>query len=140
MEKHIIKSSWEDGVHFKSDAPGGILNLDGAEDIGGQNKGFRPKALMLSALAGCTGIDVVMLLNKMRIPYSKVNIDVEADLSDEHPKMYKNVHVIYKIVTESMDEEKIHKAIDLSFEKYCGVIAMFKSFAEVTKEIQISAN
>ena len=135
MEDHIVKAKWESGVHFFADAPGGNLNLDGAEDIGGQGKGNRPKALMLAALAGCTGIDVVMLLNKMRVDYKSLSIDVHAKLSDEHPKMYKQTHVVYTVIGDNLDMEKIQKAVDLSFDKYCGVIAMFKSFSEVTKEI-----
>lgn len=136
MEQHIVKASWKEGVHFEADAPGGILNMDGAEEIGGKGKGNRPKALMLASLAGCTGIDVSLLIEKMRIQIDGFSIDVLAELTDEHPKIYKTTHVIFTFKSANPDKEKIEKAVNLSFDKYCGVIAMFKSFSTVTKEIR----
>ncbi len=136
MEQHIVKASWKEGVHFEADAPGGILNMDGAEEIGGKGKGYRPKALMLSAMAGCTGIDVAMLIEKMRIEIDGFSVDVTAELTDVHPKIYQNTHVVYTFKSANPDKEKIEKAVNLSFDKYCGVIAMFKSFSTVTKEIR----
>ena len=138
MEKHTIMAEWKDGIHFESNAPGGLLPLDGAEESGGQGKGLRPKALMLSAIAGCTGIDVVMVLNKMRVPYQTFHVEVNGELTDEHPKMYHAVHIIYHFKAENPDMEKFTKAVTLSFEKYCGVIAMFKKFATVTMEIKMN--
>ncbi|MBK6952894.1 MAG: OsmC family protein [Crocinitomicaceae bacterium] len=136
MEQHIVKATWKEGVHFEADAPGGILNMDGAEEIGGKGKGYRPKALMLSAMAGCTGIDVAMLIEKMRVQIDGFSIDVEAELTDEHPKIYKNTHIVFTFKSANPDKEKLEKAVNLSFDKYCGVIAMFKSFSTVTKEIR----
>lgn len=136
MEQHIVKASWKEGVHFEADAPGGILNMDGAEEIGGKGKGYRPKALMLSAMAGCTGIDVASLIEKMRIRIDGFSVDVSAELTDEHPKIYKKTHIVFTFKSANPDKEKIEKAVNLSFDKYCGVIAMFKSFSTVTKEIR----
>ena len=136
MEQHIVKASWKEGVHFEADAPGGTLQMDGAEEIGGKGKGYRTKALMLSAMAGCTGIDVAMLIEKMRVQVDGFSIDVEAELTDEHPKIYKNTHIVFTFKSANPDKEKIEKAVNLSFDKYCGVIAMFKSFSSVTKEIR----
>lgn len=91
-----------------------------------------PKALILSALAGCTAIDVVDLLNKMRVQFSDFKIDVEGELSEEHPKIYHTVTLTYYIKLNSEDDKsKMEKAVNLSQEKYCGVSAMVKKFADL---------
>lgn len=90
---------------------------------------------MLSALAGCTGIDVVSLLNKMRVEFSNFSIATEANLSADHPKIYNEVKVIYRISVKPEDREKVEKAVTLSKEKYCGVSAMFSKFAKMDFEI-----
>lgn len=136
METHLVKTNWKGGMHFEADAPGGIVNLDAAEEIGGKGKGNRPKALMLVSLAGCTGIDVASIVQKMRIEIDDFFIEVSAELTDEHPKIYHKTHIVFTFKSANPDKEKIEKAVNLSFDKYCGVIAMFKSFSEVTKEVR----
>lgn len=135
MEQHQVKSNWKGDMHFIADAPGGQVNLDAAEDVGGKGMGNRSKPLMLVSLAGCTGMDVASLIKKMRIDVEDFSIEVAGTLSEEHPKKYIKTHIIYRFKTKNPDKEKIEKAVDLSFDKYCGVIAMFKSFSEVTKEV-----
>ena len=122
-------SSFDDGHQLIIDTP---------EDDGGTNSGPRPKQLMLSALAGCTGIDVVSLLNKMRVEFSNFSIDTEANLSADHPKIYSDVKLIYRISVKPEDQEKVEKAVNLSKEKYCGVSAMFGKFAKMDFEIVFS--
>lgn len=134
-----IEAIWKEGMHFEVDAPGGFLQIDAAEEAGGKGKGNRPKALMLVALAGCTGIDVRSLLNKMRVETNYFAIKVSAELSEEHPKYYTSTHLTYIFKGEDLDEEKIKKAIHLSFSKYCGVIYMFKQFSEITWELNINS-
>ncbi|HLP22199.1 MAG TPA: OsmC family protein, partial [Chitinophagales bacterium] len=98
--------------------------------------GVRPKALILSALAGCTAIDVVELLRKMRVEFTDFKIDVEAELTEEHPKVYKTVTLTYFIkLKEESDRDKMEKAVNLSQEKYCGVTAMVKKFAELNVRV-----
>ncbi|HLP52230.1 MAG TPA: OsmC family protein [Chitinophagales bacterium] len=113
---------------------GKIIRIDAApEDV---STGVRPKALILSALAGCTAIDVVELLRKMRVEFTDFKIDVEAELTEEHPKTYKTVNLIYYIkLSTPADRDKMEKAVNLSQEKYCGVTAMVKSFAELEVRI-----
>lgn len=86
---------------------------------------------MLASLAGCTGIDVVSILTKMKVIFSNFSIDVNASLSDEQPQIYKDVKIIYKIKMAEADKLKMEKAVKLSEEKYCGVSAMFRAFAKV---------
>ena len=121
---------------FESVAPEGNVMIDAAEENGGQGKGLRPKALMLSSLAGCTAMDVASLLKKMRAEVADFKIEVEANLTDEHPKIYDKVKVTYKFYGSDFQKDKIEKAVNLSVESYCGVMEMFRHFAKVTTEIQ----
>jgi putative redox protein len=91
---------------------------------------------MLASLAGCSGLDVASLLKKMRAEVDEFTIDVEANLTDEHPKHYDKVKVIYNFYGTDFKKDKIEKAVDLSVERYCGVMEMFRKFAEVTIEIK----
>ena len=90
---------------------------------------------MLAALPGCTGLDVVSILNKMKIEFSQFSIDIEAQLTEEHPVIYNEVTMIYSIKVEDADKPKMEKAVTLSKEKYCGVSAMFSHFAKVNFRI-----
>jgi putative redox protein len=100
--------------------------------------GFGPKALLLTALAGCSGIDVVDILEKMRVPFADLIIDAEADQTDEPPRVFKTIHLTFHIKTGEENRDKIKRAIDLSLEKYCGVAAMLKKNSEIQYEIVIN--
>ena len=97
--------------------------------------GFSPKALLLTGLAGCSGIDVVEILEKMRVPFADLEIDAEAEQTEEHPRVFTTIHLTYKVKTEEENREKIRKAIDLSLEKYCGVAAMLKKNSKIEYSI-----
>ncbi|CAN5862728.1 OsmC family protein [soil metagenome] len=135
MDTHHISSAFTHGMSFKANINGHSLTTDTTVDGGGNNEGPSPKRLMLASLAGCTGIDVVSILNKMKAPFSDLSIDVNASLTDEHPKIYKEVKITYKIKIGDADRAKMEKAVKLSEEKYCGVSAMFRAFAKVEHEI-----
>jgi putative redox protein len=112
---------WNTEHHFTS-----VLDEIAIELDGNRQKGFGPKALLLSGLAGCSGIDVVDILEKMRVEFSDLIIDVEAEQTEEHPKVYKDITITYKIKTAIENEDKVGKAIELSLGKYCGVAAMLR--------------
>ncbi|MDA7803512.1 OsmC family protein [Crocinitomix sp.] len=135
--KHTVTANWQENMHYKVTNPDGDLELDSSPEHGGENKGLRPKALMLTSLAGCTGMDISSLFKKMRIEVNHISIEVSANLTDEHPKTYKDTHIIYRFTGSNLPEDKINKAVDLSINKYCGVIEMFRSFSKVTFEIQL---
>ncbi|WP_066759730.1 OsmC family protein [Crocinitomix algicola] len=134
--KNSVTAHWRQNMQYTVQNPEGEVNLDASPEHGGENKGLRPKALMLTSLAGCTGMDISSLFKKMRIDVSNVSIEVSAELTDEHPKTYKNTHIVYTFQGKNLPEDKIKKAVDLSVNKYCGVIEMFRSFSEVTFEIR----
>jgi putative redox protein len=100
--------------------------------------GFSPKALLLSGLAGCTGVDVVDVLEKMRVPFANLQIDAEAEQTDEHPRVFKFITLTYRIRTGEENRDKVKKAIELSLEKYCGVAAMLRKNSRIDYEIVIS--
>lgn len=110
-------TTWISGQAFRSTYRSGTIEMDG-------NTGFGPKALLLSGLAGCSGIDVVEILEKMRVPFAGLQISVETEQTTEPPKVFKDIHMNFLLTTGEENREKVKKAIDLSLEKYCGVSAM----------------
>ena len=97
--------------------------------------GFSPKALLLSGLSACSGIDVVDILEKMKVPFANLEIEAQAEQTEEHPRVFKTIHLTYKLKAEEDQRPKIKKAIDLSLEKYCGVAAMLKKNSDIRYEI-----
>lgn len=112
--------------------------MDALPDVGGEDSGPRPKELMLASLAGCTGMDVISILKKMRVEVEAFDMDIVADITEEHPKHYTAMHIIYKLKGKNIDPEKVKKAVDLSQEKYCGVSAAYRKALTLTYEIQIT--
>lgn len=129
--------NWKGNMSFEGEVNGHKLMLDADSAAGGEDKGPRPKPLMLLALAGCSGMDVVSILKKMRVDLDDFNVKVSADLTKEHPMVYSTMHMIYEFKGKNLDPEKINKAINLSQERYCGVSAMYKEFLKLTHEIKI---
>ncbi|MGB3154973.1 MAG: OsmC family protein [Chitinophagaceae bacterium] len=123
-------TTWIKKHEFKSQQGHNSIKLDGSKE-----KGFSPKALLLAGLAGCSGIDVVDILEKMRVEFADFTIDIEAEQTEEHPKVFKMVLITYRIKTAKENEDKVKKAIELSLEKYCGVSAMLKKNSPVRYEL-----
>lgn len=127
-----ITTKWLGNMAFESSNPSGLsLRIDAGEESGGEGTGYRPKALMLSSLAGCTGLDVAHLIKKMRLSVDDFTIEIYGELSEDHPQTYVSVNMEYHFYGEDLKEKKLQKAVDLSYEKYCGVSEMFKRFAEI---------
>ncbi len=125
-----ITTKWLGNMAFESNNPSGQnLKIDAGPENGGEGEGFRPKALMLSSLAGCSGLDVASLIKKMKLEVANFSIETIANLTDEHPKYYDTVTIEYHFHGSNLSEEKLQKAVDLSVEKYCGVMEMFRKFA-----------
>ena len=135
MVTHSVSTSFNKNMSFTADINGHEVIMDTTADDGGDDSGPSPKKMMLASLAGCTGIDIVSILNKMKVVYSDFSIGVNAVLANEHPKIYNYVKVTYKIKLAEADKPKMIKAVNLSTETYCGVFAMFKTFAKMDTEI-----
>lgn len=126
---------WCGGLRFEAKGKGGEQVVMGAPPaVGGDGNGFRPKELLLVGLAGCTGMDVISILRKMRSEPASFRVEVVAGETEDHPKTLSSFHIKY-IVSDDVPEDKLLKAIDLSQERYCGVTAMYRNFSPVTHEV-----
>jgi len=135
MSTHHTEVIWEGDLRFDAHQNGKTIRIDGdAEHV---STGIKPKALILTSLAGCTGIDIVDLLNKMRVQFSHFSMKVDGELTDDYPKTYKVVHLTYHIkLANPADKDKMEKAVNLSQEKYCGVSDMVRKFADLKVKIE----
>jgi putative redox protein len=130
-----VSTKWLGEMRFESTNPSGHnLFIDAGEENGGKGEGYRPKALMLSGLAGCSGLDVAALIKKMKLNVDEFNIEIEANLTEEHPKYYDKVDMLFHFYGDDLNEKKLQRAVDLSIEKYCGVMEMFRQFSELKIE------
>ncbi len=135
---HEINLSWQGNMLFETELDGHKVKVDAPTEVGGEDLGPRPKKLMLVALAGCTGMDVVSLLKKMRVEYKTLNIKVEANVTEEHPKHYDALKLVYELTGDNIDEQKVHKAVNMSMDTYCGVSAVYKKAMDFDFEIRIN--
>jgi putative redox protein len=129
---------WKEDLAFDVELQGHRFMVDADARFGGKNRGPRPKALLLSGLAGCTGMDVASLLAKMRMNFATFKLEVESTDTDEHPKVFKEILIRYIFTGAELDREKIEKAVDLSLSKYCGVHAMLAKTAAIRHEIVLN--
>ena len=131
-----ISCSWRGDMSFSTVVNGHEIIIDADAEFGGKDSGPRPTPLILAALAGCSGMDVVSILKKMREPISWFNVRVEADQSDEQPKTYTSMRIIYEFkASDGLKDENVRKAVDLSLERYCGVAALLKKAVPLGSEI-----
>jgi putative redox protein len=133
MATNTVTTVWTQKEQFESDNPSKhkLTMFSVADEENKDTVGFGPKALMLSSLAGCSALDVVSLLKKMRAEVEGFKIEITAELTDEHPKFYNKVKVEYHFTGTDLKADKIQKAVDLSVTKYCGVMEMFRQFAAI---------
>lgn len=125
-------TTWKHDMAFDSELEGQIININGGHDENGKRLGFGPKALLLTGLAGCSGIDVVDMLRKMKVEFSKLVVDAEAEVTQDHPKVFKDITLIYYTDVDDKDNDKLKRAIQLSIDKYCGVAAMLRKNSEIS--------
>lgn len=131
-----INVDWQGDLEFKNHLPSGHdFTVDAAESSGGHNKGPRPMELLLSGLAGCTGIDVVLILKKMKIELEDFQMEIEAERAAEKPQRFTKIHIKYKFKAKNLDESKVQRAIKLSEEKYCSASNSLN--AEITSSYEI---
>ncbi len=132
-----IDLNWKSKMAFDAHINGHVIPLDADERVGGMDIGPRPKPLILVALGGCTGMDVVSILGKMRVVPDDFNVSVSGELTEEHPKYFNKIHITYSFKGKDLPLDKLEKAVTLSQEQYCGVTAMLNKVAEITHEIII---
>lgn len=130
-----MNTVWKEKMAFESQLGNHVVRMDTTPEMG-DDSGASPKQLLLAGLAGCTGMDVVSLLNKMRMPYDNFEMDIEADLTEEHPIVFSDIRLIYKFYGSELDKAKIEKAVKLSQDRYCGVSAMLKKNSPINYRIE----
>lgn len=131
-----IVTHWQGELTFESDNPSGkSVIMDTSIEGQKERKGLSPKAMMLSSLAGCTALDVISTLDKMKEHIDDFKVEVSGELTEEHPRYYHAVEVDYHFYGSDLNKKKCERAVDLSVEKYCGVMEMFRRFADVKTNI-----
>jgi putative redox protein len=128
---------WNSEMAFRAIVNGHEFMLDLDEENGGKDQGPRPKPLLLISLGGCTAMDVISILKKMRVEPDFFNVKVEGEVTEEHPKHFTKIHLIYEFRGKDLPLDKIQKAIDLSQDKYCGISYTLQKVVELTSEIKI---
>ena len=124
--KETITTKWLSDMAFESEVDGHKIYMDSSLEHGGKNMGPRPKPLMMVALAGCTGMDVASILKKMRENVEEFSIDIEGDVTEEHPKRFEGMKIIYRLKGKGISRKNVEKAVDLSQSRYCGVSANYR--------------
>jgi putative redox protein len=135
--KETIKATWLKGLSFEAEVDGHKIYMDTAAEHGGKNMGPRPKLMMMVALAGCTGMDVASILSKMRENVEDLSVEVEGNVTEDHPKRFDGMKVIYRVKGKGINPKNVEKAVNLSSERYCGVSANYKEAFDITYEIII---
>lgn len=133
-----VITTWKQGLAFDTEVDGHHLVMDVSPEAGGQNLGPRPKPLLMSALSGCSGMDVVSILDKMQVKGYKLRIEMDADSTTEHPITYHTIRMDFIFDGENIPPDKVRKAVNLSLERYCGVMAMLRKAANIIQRIFIN--
>ena len=133
-----ISVNWVDGLLMvgKSDS-GHTITMDGPPESGGENLGVRPMEMLLLGVAGCTMIDVVTTLKKMRQDLSHCETKINAERATDHPKVFTNIHIQFTVKGKDLDSKKVDKAITLSAEKYCSASIMLGETATITHDFEV---
>jgi putative redox protein len=132
-----VITTWKEALAFDANAEGHIVRLDTTKEGGGLDSGMSPKKMLLASLCGCSGMDVVDILNKMKVHFTQLEITAEAEQTDEHPKVFKSIDLVYHCNVSTEDEDKFKRAVSLSMDKYCGVSAMLAKHCAINYQTEL---
>lgn len=133
-----VKVNWKEDMAFTTELDGHMFYMDADEEFGGKNRGPRPKKLLLSALGGCTGMDVVSMLKKMRLNKFDLSMELEGLSTEDYPIHYHSIILKYHFTGVDLDIEKIKKAVTYSITKYCGVSHMLAKAAKIQHYVTVN--
>ena len=134
-----LSVNWVDGMLMVGKSHSGhSITMDGPIEIGGENLGVRPMEMLLLGVAGCTMIDVVTTLKKMRQDLSHCETKINAERANEHPKVFTDIHIHFIVKGKDLDSKKVDKAIKLSAEKYCSASIMLGKTAKITHNFEVT--
>lgn len=138
MAQHEIETQWMGKMQFNALVNGHTIIMDAPQRVGGEEQGPIPKPFILTALSGCTGMDVVVLLRKANIELNDFNLKVTGELSKKPPLEYVAIHIVYDIKGKITDKEAVLNAVNDSQEKICGVSHMLKKALPVTWDVNFN--
>jgi len=136
MDKVVL--NWQGGMQYDAHIGEHTIVVDASEEMGGMNLGARPKPLLLVALAGCTGMDIASLARKMRVDFTRIDIEAEADKTEEVPSLYTAMRLRYRFEGEGIEPAKPLKMVALSQQRYCGVSDMLRRVAPISIEVYLN--
>lgn len=137
--KQVIETNWIGQKSFESTIGNHKVVIDTSVENGGNDNGVRAIPLLMSAFAGCMGINIVSFLSKMKIDIEELKITTEGTLNDDYPQSYTSINAIYSFKGKDLKLEKLEEVISKSEEKYCGVSTTLKKALTLTSVIQIVA-
>jgi putative redox protein len=133
-----LTANWVEALAFDATSDNGhTVRLDTTVDGGGLDSGMSPKKLVLAGLCGCSGMDVVDILKKMKVDLKKLEVSAEAEQTDEHPKTFKYINLVYRAAIPAEDLDKLQRAVTLSMDKYCGVSAMLAKHCPINHTVEL---
>ncbi|OYU54237.1 MAG: osmotically inducible protein C [Chitinophagaceae bacterium BSSC1] len=133
-----LTANWVEALAFDATSDNGhTVRLDTTVDGGGLDSGMSPKKLVLAGLCGCSGMDVVDILKKMKVDLKKLEVSAEAEQTDEHPKTFKYINLVYRAAIPAEDLDKLQRAVSLSMDKYCGVSAMLAKHCPINHSVEL---
>lgn len=135
MAQHQIDTQWMGKMQFNSLVNGHTIVMDAPEKVGGEDHGPIPKPFVLTALSGCTGMDIIAMLRKENKEVSDLSIQVTGELSKQMPIEYISIHVVYSFLGHPEFQDAAIDAVTASQEKYCGVSHMLRKAIPVTWSI-----
>lgn len=135
MDARIV---WQNGFNFETQIRQHRFSQDAKVDQGGTDLGPSPKELLLAAIIGCTGMDVVSLMNKMRSPFTSCVVATSAQTTETHPKIFPRVDVIFKVEGPEVKPDVVIKAVKMSLTKYCGVSAMVNATSPIHYQVFVN--
>jgi Predicted redox protein, regulator of disulfide bond formation len=133
--KHEIETQWMGKMQFNALVNGHTIIMDAPERVGGEDHGPIPKPFVLTALSGCTGMDVISLLRKQGRQLKDLNLKVSGEISKHPPIEYVSANIVYEINGNDEDQQAAYDAVMTSQEKICGVSHMLKKIIPVTWQI-----
>ena len=133
-----VITKWVEALAFDATADSGhSVRIDTSVEGGGLGSGMNPKKMLLGSLSGCSGMDVVDILTKMKVPFNKLEIEAEAEQTEDHPKVFKFINMVYRVDAVTDDLDKVKRAVALSHDKYCGVSAMLAKHCTINYTIEL---
>ncbi len=131
-------AKWVKGMLFEASGTSEhIVSMDADTEFGGEDKGVRPMELFLFGLGGCTGMDVLSILKKMRKELESFEIKIEADRAENHPKVFTHIRLLYILKGKDLKEKDVEKAVNLSKERYCSAGVMLGKSAKLDYQFKI---